>query len=452
MSRTLERSEKLTQEFNRYFPGGHSNFRAKMSAGRTKIFVTRCEGSHVWDVDGNEYIVYSGALGPTLLGFRNEKYIKELKNYLDVEAPTYGSSLLYREEDIELAKLLVKHIPCADEVKFCTSGSEAVQLAFRLSRAYTGKSRILRFDGHYHGWFDNVADMCAQPAPDSLSMPFPADTPEEHPMFTLGKSPWAKEESIVVPYNDFAALETVFKQYHGEIAIAHLEAMCSDNFCVHPVTGYLERLRELCDQYNVVLCFDEIVNSFRLNMGGAQAYLGVTPDISTVGKAISGGLPFAAVVGNKKVMDVFREKSVIGAGTYNGYGLGVKACTTAIKMYEENDFALLKHIAALQDTLLDGMVDICSQHHVELLIPEAPGIFYTVFGVKGGRKKVTDVSFLAEADFNFYDRVRFNLMNQGVILGMLGKWFIDGTHTMDDVENTLSAFESALTKTLSDSQ
>jgi len=441
-----ETSEKLTKAFNALYPAGHSNFRGKLDAGKTKLFACRAEGSRVYDVDGNEYIEYNGAMGPILLGHRHPEYIEALKDYLDSQATIYGTNLLYNENDIALAELLVKHIPCAEEVKFCLTGSEAVQMLFRIARARTGKSRILRFGEMYHGWMDNVMDCVAREDTDYSEIPLPAETPADHFQFTEGKSPWTTEESLVLPYNDLNAIETVMEKYHDEIALVFMEPMVSDAFCMHPLPGYLERIRELCDKYNVVMGFDEIITGFRLGLGGAQEYLGVTPDICTLGKSISGGLPFSAIVGKREVMDVFREKMVMGAGTFNGYGIGVFACLTAIRLYEKDGGAMLKNIYRIQDILSDGMLEIAKRNGVPLTITEAPGVFYTVFGVDGGRQKPTGLEFIKDLDREFYDLFRFYLMHEGVVVMANCRWFIGGSHTNEDVRKTLVAFENALVK------
>lgn len=444
------KSAALTTKFNEYFPGGHSNFRCRLDAGTTKLFVTKAEGSRIWDVDGNEYIEYNGAMGPLLLGHRHPEYIKSLKDYLDMEATVYGTNLLYSENDLELAELLIKHIPCAEEVKFCTSGTEAVQLLFRVARAYTGKKRILRFAEMYHGWLDNVLDNVARDTINISEVPLAANTPEDSVMYSIGKSPWSREESIVLNYNDCRAVDDVVEAFHNEIALIFVEPMASDAYCMHPAKGFLERVRELCDQYNIVMGFDEVITGFRLGLGGAQEYLGIIPDICSLGKAISGGIPFSAIVGKKKIMDIFRTEAVLGAGTYNGYGLGVKACITAIKLYEKNDGEISRNIRKVQDKLIDGMLEIAVRNNVPLTITEAPGVFYTIFGIKGGRIKPTDLSIVSKLDRKWFDQFRYNLMHEGVVIMANCRWFIGGAHTIDDAERTLGAFENAIKKTIAE--
>lgn len=446
-------SEELTPIFDEYYPGGHSNFRCKLDAGGTKLFMKAAKGAHVWDVDDNMYIEYNGAMGPLMLGHGYPKLIDEMTDYIHKEATIYGTNLLYRPDDIELAKLLCDYIPCAEAVKLCVTGTEAVQMAFRLARAYTGKNRVLKFGDMYHGWLDNVLYNAADPNVDidSGELPLPIETPKDSWTYTTGKAPWTREESFVIPYNDLDMLEKTIEKYHDEIAICHVEAMCSDDYCLHPQPGYLERLRELCTQYNIVLSFDEVITGFRLGLGGAQEYFGVIPDICTLGKALTAGFaPMSTVVGKKEIFDTFHKKAVIGAGTFNGYGLGVKAAVTALKIYKENDGAIYKQIDQIKERLIEGFLASAEKYHVPLTICDAPAMFYTVFGVGLGRIKLTDRHAIDGMDNEFYERFRYHLMEEGVVVMILARWFIGGGHTMEDAEKTIVAFDNAMAKTVAE--
>lgn len=443
------KSVELSKRFNELFPGGHSNFGKGFRSGNTKIFANKASGSHVWDVDGNEYISYGGGLGPLILGRCNREYTDALEDYLENQGTVYGSNILFGEDDVELAELICKYVPCADAVKFCCSGTEAVQLAIRVGRAYTGKNLILRFDNMYHGWVDNVVNQVAQAwDKDRKEPPYPErEIDPERGMCSEGCSPLARDESLIIPYNNFEALETVFERYHDEIAIAILEPMFSDNMCIHPVEGYLERLQELCKQYNVVLCFDEIVNGFRTALGGAQEYLGITPDLCTLGKGIAGGLPFSAIAGKKEIMDIFRQKFVLGGGTFNGYGLGIRAALTAIKIYTRNDGEVIKFTHKQKEKLIDGFEAIANKLGVDLLLPDSPNMFYTVFGAKGGRQIITSEEQLTGADFEYMSTFRHELREEGVLTSPVCKWFLSSAHTDEDIEKTLEAFEKAVIRT-----
>ena len=246
-------------------------------------------------------------------------------------------------------------------------------------------------------------------------------------------------------------LEKTIEKYHDEIAICHVEAMCSDDYCLHPQPGYLERLRELCTQYNIVLSFDEVITGFRLGLGGAQEYFGVIPDICTLGKALTAGFaPMSAVVGKKEIFDTFHKKAVIGAGTFNGYGLGVKAAVTALKIYKENDGAIYKQIDQIKERLIEGFLASAEKYHVPLTICDAPAMFYTVFGVGLGRIKLTDRHAIDGMDNEFYERFRYHLMEEGVVVMILARWFIGGGHTMEDAEKTIVAFDNAMAKTVAE--
>lgn len=245
-------------------------------------------------------------------------------------------------------------------------------------------------------------------------------------------------------------METIFAEKHDEIAMAMLEPLASDNACCYCSPGYLERLRELCTEYNVLLCFDEIVNGFRLAPGGAQEYLGVTPDLCTLGKAMAGGLPFSCVAGTKEVMDIFHKKHVLGCGTFNGYGLGVHACVTAIKMYERNDWVLMKKSHRLTEKFVDGIDSLIEKHNVNMIIPWAPPCCWLYFGPKGGKQKVYETSFLQDLDSRFTDAFRIHMQDEGVLLSVGGKVLIDGGITDEDIDFVLNAFEKSLILTKQD--
>ena len=308
-----------------------------MEATQHRVFIVRAEGSHIWDVDGNEYIDYQGGLGPNILGHRHPEYVQALKDQLDTSAPCLGSGLFHTLDDIEVAEKLVKHIPCAERVKFCLSGSEAVQMAIRLSRAYTGRPYFIRFGGHYHGWFDNVLGGMVDPNPKGKPFPFydPNANPGTDPYFTKGRAAGTEKESFVLPWNDLAVLEDTLKKYGDEVAMIHFEALVVNHGALEPRPGFLEKVRELCTKYGIVMSIDEVITGFRMGLDGAQGHYGVTPDIATFGKAMAGGLPFSAVVGKAEIMEQLRDRTVLGPGTFNGNPLGMRAVLATSKFSKE---------------------------------------------------------------------------------------------------------------------
>jgi glutamate-1-semialdehyde 2,1-aminomutase len=455
MKRTLEKSEILTKEFASLYPAGHTNARVKFNATEASIFAEKAEGSHIWDVDGNEYIEYISAYGPLMLGHRNEKWVEAIGEHLKSQSSVYGSGIIYGENDIKLAEKIISLVPCAEAVKLTTSGTEAVQTAIRIGRAYTGKNKILRFESMYHGWLDNIFINFVDDQIDEKVGPLYKEVPKDSPYYFDGISPTIRDESFVIPYNNFEILEETIIKYHDQIAICLLEPMASDVFCLHPVEGYLERLRELCTEYNIVLCFDEIISGFRLGLGGAQEYFGVTPDICTLGKAIGGGLPFSCVVGKKQFMDIYKEKNVVSGGTYNGYSLGIASSLATLNLYEEMATELYGTLEKVTEALITGMHAICEKYSVSFTTTECAkgGLIYMFFGLDYGRiKKLHDPYILYSADTEFYDRFWKNIQDEGILVMFGARWFVSGGHTLEDINTTLIAFENALVKTLKESE
>ena len=444
--KNLKKSLALTDEFNQYFPGGHTNFKVPMTATKHRLFIQKALGNHIWDVDGNEYILFNGGMGPCILGAHNEEYITALKDALDSIGPTLGSNLLFTEADIEVAKILTKFIPCAEAVKFQLSGTEAVQMAIRLARAYTGKLRVLRFDGMYHGWMDNVMGCAANPDPTVEPEPYEGggSATGSDWFISAGRSPYAKGEAYVLPWNDFERLETTFEKYHDNIAIALTEPIFTNHCNLYPKPGFLERIRELCDKYNVVMCCDEIISGFRIGLGGAQEFLGVKPDIATLGKAISGGLPFAAVVGKKEILGLLNDNTVLGPGTYNGYVLGVAGMLAVLNILSRDDGAAYKNRDKVQKALVDGLIGVAQKHGLDFAVPETPGIIYTLVGIPGGRRTLFTDDDLAGLDNDLLNRFARLIQEEGVIPLLGGRWFIDMGHTMEDAEEAIEAVDKAM--------
>jgi glutamate-1-semialdehyde 2,1-aminomutase len=358
----MAENRKLTEEFNRYYPGGHSNFRVPLEATENRVFIARAEGSHLWDVDGNEFIDYQGAMGPNLLGHRHPDYVERLKDLLDTSSVCVGSGVLHSPDDVAVAEKLVRHIPCAERIKFCLSGSEAVQMALRLARAHTGRPYFIRFGGHYHGWFDNILGGMLDASPKAE--PFARYDPESHPWedmgFTRGRGPGADRESFLLPWGDLGALEDTLKKYAEQIAAIHFEALVCNHFNLLPRPGYLEKIRELCTEYGIVMSMDEVITGFRLGLSGAQGRFGVTPDIATFGKALGGGLPVSAVVGKAEIMEALRDQKVLGPGTFNGYPLGMRAALATLEILERDAGAVYRAMDGVQGRLEEGLRELAA--------------------------------------------------------------------------------------------
>ena len=291
------RTMDLHERAMKVMPGSQSNLR--MPIGIKPTFIERGRGAHLWDVDGNEYIDYMIAAGPGVLGQSNPEFISAMKNQLDTLLYSV-SGASQTPMEVELAERLVRIIPCAEKVRFLLSGTEAIQLALRLARGYTGRRYFIRFEGSYHGWLDNVLGGLVHD--DPVEDPFPYEG-EGDPCGTAGRDPAAFQQGFCIPYNDFDLLEKVLDRWGEQVAIVLVETIQAGGV-ISPKPGYLEHLQSLCRKYGIVLCFDEVVTGFRVALGGAQELTGITPDLAIYGKALSGGFPLAAVAGRHEIMDL----------------------------------------------------------------------------------------------------------------------------------------------------
>jgi len=409
-------------------PGQHSNL-----PGYEKfepIYIARGKGAHLWDVDGNEYLDYMAGLGAGMLGYGNEEYLDAVKGQLD--SLYYLDAARRTPQEIELGEKLTTYIPSADSVRYLLSGTEAVQLVIRLARAYTSRNLFVRFDGHYHGWLDNV--LGGNVNTDVDGPPFGFE--REGDLFrTHGRDPQSLQQSFKIPWNDIDILERVVEKYGEQIAFIIMEPVnCNGGSC-WPRPGYLERVRELCDEYGILLCFDEIITGFRMGLGGAQTVLGVTPDLSTFGKGIAGGIPFSVVAGRAEVMDLLLQRKVVGAGTFNGYPLGVAAALASIKILEKDEGAFYKRWDALQAKLTDGLAAIARRHSIPMLMQIVRGcVFYQFTDLKIAHNMG---EWIAQSDHARQDRLREQLYENGVLILFRGRWFVSGAITEEDVTKTL---------------
>ena len=309
-------------------PGGaHYNFADPERA--LVVPFNRGRNSRVWDLDGNEHLDLFCKFGALFVGHHNEKYNKALLNYMEKVTSVDTCDLEY-----DVCAMMSNHIPCAEMIRFALSGTEAVQNALRLARAYTGKNRFIRFHGHYHGNADNV--MGGRKKKD-LSWPVPERFKGDM-LDTQGRADnILEEQSFMLPWNDVAALETVVTQHAGEIAAVLMEPICMNGGGILPRPGYLEKAKEICERHNIVLIFDEIITGVRLGLGGAQKILGVTPHLATFGKALGGGsMPISAIAGHKDIMNLYTKGKVIHAGTFNGYPLGLAAIKATFELIEND--------------------------------------------------------------------------------------------------------------------
>ena len=421
-------SELLAEEAQKIIPGPHSNLPGYELF--KPVYITHGKGAHLFDVDGNDFIDFIAGVGSGILGYGNQEFLNTIGEQLD--KIYFLDNCRRNPMEIELAKKLINYIPSAEKVRYLLSGTEAVQLAIRLSRAYTGRNLFIRFDGHYHGWLDNILGGKVATTID----PPPYGYEELGDIFkTYGRDPVSLKQSFKIPWNDKEFLEKVLEKYGEQIAMVIMEPVnCNGGNC-WPKPGYLEGVRQLCDKYGIVLVFDEIITGFRMGLGGAQKLLGVTPDLTTLGKGIAAGIPFSAVVGKANIMDLLAQRKVVGAGTFNGYPLGIAASIATTKILEKDDGVYYKNWDEKQSNLVNGLKDITRRLGIKMLLQEVRGCIFYQFTELEVAYNMGE--WHSCSNHERQEKFRQGLFDDGVMIMFRGRWYINGAITDDDVERTL---------------
>jgi glutamate-1-semialdehyde 2,1-aminomutase len=426
-----DRSQALYERSCQTIPGGiSSNVRANWAPA--PMFYTHGEGSHVWDADGNEYIDYVLARGPLLFGHSPQPIIDAVKKQLDIGLMYAGQ----HELEIEVAEKIVAMVPCAERVRFSNSGSEAVHAAMRLARGVTGRNRIIRFEGHYHGWFDSAFWNFAPP----LDKAGPREAPIPIPV-TGGQVASDADNLVVLPWNDLELVRTAFEKYPDEIAGIITEPIMCNNGAILPRPGYLEGLRELCTAHGAALIFDEVITGFRVSLGGAQEYFGVTPDLGTFAKGVAGGFPVSVIAGSARWMDAFGNLSVAHSGTYNSNAPCMAATLAALNMLSADEGALLKHAHAMGNRIIDGIRERAERVSKRVNVRGVGAVFCVGFNEP---QEVVDYRTVALGDRDAVRRFWLALQDRGVRITPEGLWFVSTATTEADVDKTLAAVGDSL--------
>ena len=435
----------MNQDKNREFheralkviPGPNSNLR--LPSAVEPVYMVEAHGARFRDVNGKEYIDY-GHGGQGILGHGNKEYTATLQKQLDklfyVHTGEFRTTL-----EVELAEKMAELVPGVEKTRFCVSGTEAVQLAIRLCRAYTRRPVFVRFDGAYHGWMDNI--LAGKLDENPTGKPYALRSDDE--IFpTEGVDPASLQESLKIQYNDFEAIENLLEQHGDEIAMVLIEPILFNGGCCMPRPGYLEKVKELCAEYGAVLCFDEAYTGFRVALDCAQGLLGVIPDLTIFGKALGGGLPLAAVAGKREIMDLFLEWKVFHAGTFNAYPFGMAAGLANMSILEKDDGAYYEHMARLQGRLMKGLKEIGSRNHVPLLIqgPSTGGFFMTKLDIDIAHSPAD----LKGMDKQLHQEMVDAFLEEGIMLIRSGRWYPTGGLTDEDVDETLDRSERVFRK------
>lgn len=409
-------SGKLFEKAKKYIPGGvNSPVRAFGAVGRTPRFIDRGLGSHIWDVDGNAYIDYVCSWGPGILGHAHPRVIEAVKRASE-KGLTYGAPT---EREVELAEMIAALVPSMEVSRLVSSGTEAVMSAIRVARGYTRRDKIVKFRGCYHGHSDGLL-VKAGSAALTTSVPDSAGVPEDYTKNTL-----------VASFNDKESVEELFASYEGQIAAVIVEPVAANMGVVLPEEGFLPFLREIIRQQGALLIFDEVITGFRLALGGAQEYYGVTPDLTTLGKIVGGGMPVGAYGGAREIMELVSPVGpVYQAGTLSGNPLATAAGLETLRILKEDPGIyerLEKKTGCLAAALRHAAGEAVSVNQAGSLL----SVFFTAGGVKSYEDAMRSDTE-AYADYFGY------MLDHGIYLApaQFEAMFVSDAHSREDIDST----------------
>lgn len=421
--RASTRSRELYRRATGVLAGGVSS-EFRKAGYPTPLFYAGGTGSRITDVDGNTWLDFSLSQGPLILGHGHPE-VMDAVGEQSRQGQIYAGQF---EQELALAETVQRLVPCADLMRFGLDGSSMVQTALRLARAKTGRTMYLRFEGHYHGWLDNVAFGIGGPDEDALG-------PREHPTpvaWTQGLPDSVMQEAIVLPWNDLGLVERALVERGGDVAAIITEPIMCNAGCNMPRPGYLDGLRRLCDQYGIVLIFDEVITGFRIDLGGAQAYFGVTPDLAIFAKAIASGYPLSVLAGRRDLMELIATSKVIHAGTMNAGVSSVAAALATVTILERD--AVHERLFRHGQRLMNGLRELAREVDVPLLVQGPGPMFHAGF-----------TSLEVVHDFREtlqYDAARGAafvraLHDHGLRVLSRGLWYLSAVHTDADIDEAL---------------
>ncbi len=423
-------SQAMWKQAKQSLAGGVSS---NVRLAEQPMYFERGEGARLFDVDGNVYLDYVLGQGPMILGHSPMPVIQNIYRAMQ-KGQLYAGQ---HELEIRLSEKLQQLIPCAELVRYSNSGSEIVQAALRVARAYTSREKIIKFEGHYHGWFDNVL-ISIQPA---LDLAGPRERP--HPVAgSAGQTRSALADVIVLPWNDLAVFSDTVSQQGDEIAAVIMEPIMCNIGCILPQPGYLEGVRELCTRHGIVLIFDEIITGFRLGLSGAQGYLGVTPDLATFGKGMGCGFPISCLAGKRALMELFASNEVNHSGTFNSNVMAMAAGLATIAELEKNNGQAYEQLSELGNRLKEGLQKSAKGAGLKVQTNGPGPMFHFAFADDG---LITDYrTFVEHCDMETYHRFAQLLLDEGVRVTSRGIWYLSTAHTDEEIDFTIQKVEKVL--------
>ncbi|MCR1872659.1 glutamate-1-semialdehyde 2,1-aminomutase [Mammaliicoccus lentus] len=422
--------EKSIQAYNEavnLMPGGvNSPVRAFKSVDTDPIFMEYGKGSKIYDIDGNEYIDYVLSWGPLILGHADDKVRNSLHEAVD-KGTSFGASTILENK---MAQLVIDRVPSIEMVRMVSSGTEATLAALRLARGFTGKNKILKFEGCYHGHSDSLL-IKAGSGVATLGLPDSPGVPEG-----------TAKNTITVPYNDIESVKIAFEHYGDDIAAVIVEPVAGNMGVVPPVDGFLEGLREITTSNDTLLIFDEVMTGFRVGYNCAQGYFGVTPDLTCLGKVIGGGLPVGAFGGRRDIMEqIAPVGTVYQAGTLSGNPLAMTSGYATLTQLTEESY---EYFNELGDLLEEGLKNVFSKYNVPITVNRAG----SMIGYFLNEGPVTNFDEANKSDLELFSNMYREMAKEGVFLppSQFEGTFLSTSHTKEDIEKTIEAFDNALSR------
>ncbi len=426
-SMQINKSIELFQRAQSSIPGGvNSPVRAFKSVGGTPLFISKAKGAYLYDADGNKYIDYIASWGPMILGHAHDEVVKAITEQA-VHSTSYGAPT---ELEIEVAELIKSMVPNVDLIRMTSSGTEACMSAIRVARGYTGKNKIIKFEGCYHGHADSFL-VKAGSGLATLNI-------QTVPGITAGVS----NDTLTCAYNDLEGVQRLVAEHSNDIAAIIVEPIAGNMGCILPKPHFLEGIRALCDAHNIIFVFDEVMTGFRLAKGGAQEVLNIDADLITYGKVIGGGLPVGAFGGKKHIMEVVAPLgNVYQAGTLSGNPIAMIAGFTTLKILNENP-NIYSELEEKTLYLKDGLQQVLSASDLPFTINQ----FGSMISVHFAAHEVVDFATASSANIELFKKYFHAMLQRGVYLppSAYESWFLNNALTREDLDYTINATKESL--------
>jgi len=426
-----KKTSELFQKAKKVMPYGvNSNFR--YWGDDDTLIATRGEGTYVWDADGKRYIDYRLGFGPIILGHSHPTVVKRVQEAIQ-DGTIFAWTTPY---EIDLCERITRMCK-VDKVRLTNTGTEATMHALRIARAHTGREKFIKFEGQYHGMADYFMFSTASANPDALGSKLSPINVQA----TSGIPKGINQYVINLPFNDFERLEETIAAQWGDIAAIFVEPMLGNAAGIMPKPGYLEKMRELCDKYGIVLVFDEVKTGFRMANGGAQEYFNIQADLLTYAKSMGNGFPIAAIAGKEDVMMTIQPGAMAHGGTYSGNVVGTVAAIATLEILEAEP--IIENIYKRGQALMDGIGDILTEAGIRHALPGVPSMFGIVLGVE---QEPSDFRDYFKGDGELYENLALELIQRGVQPDGDARepWFLCAALSEEDVSETLNVFNDSL--------